>query len=115
MRVQGPRPENILFLVNEVIEALISESFRGVHYDFLLPCTDCIKAVSNTHIYILSFIYSRYFLIVNQSIIRNQSIINLCCFCLSFDVFFSFNVFNFIILYSNAVTHLGFNKGILRI
>ena len=31
---QGPRPENILFLVHEVFEGLIAESFHGVTYDF---------------------------------------------------------------------------------
>ena len=47
--VQGPRPENILFLVHEVFEGLISESFQGVTYDYMLPCPDCQKFVSNTH------------------------------------------------------------------
>ncbi|XP_076445934.1 uncharacterized protein LOC143283637 [Babylonia areolata] len=42
VKVQGPRPENIVFLVHEVIESLIEESFHGVQYDFLLPCPDCI-------------------------------------------------------------------------
>ena len=47
VKVQGPRPENIIFLVHEVIESLIEESFHGVKYDFLLPCPDCvIKEVS---------------------------------------------------------------------
>ncbi|XP_078600268.1 uncharacterized protein LOC144875240 [Branchiostoma floridae x Branchiostoma japonicum] len=46
VRVQGPRPENILFLVHEVFEALIAESFHGVQYDFLIPCPDCIKVGS---------------------------------------------------------------------
>ncbi|KAL8604081.1 hypothetical protein ACOMHN_024906 [Nucella lapillus] len=42
VKVQGPRPENIVFLVHEVIESLIEESFHGVQYDFLLPCPDCV-------------------------------------------------------------------------
>ncbi|PVD34730.1 hypothetical protein C0Q70_06007 [Pomacea canaliculata] len=42
VQVQGPRPENIIFLVHEVIESLIEESFYGVVYDFLLPCPDCM-------------------------------------------------------------------------
>ncbi|XP_078679687.1 uncharacterized protein LOC144915298 isoform X2 [Branchiostoma floridae x Branchiostoma belcheri] len=46
VKVQGPRPENILFLVHEVFEALIAESFHGVQYDFLIPCPDCIKVGS---------------------------------------------------------------------
>ncbi|KAH3812974.1 hypothetical protein DPMN_141417, partial [Dreissena polymorpha] len=43
LRVQGPRPENIIFLVHEVFEGLISESFRGVTYDYQIPCPDCLK------------------------------------------------------------------------
>ncbi|XP_067667740.1 uncharacterized protein [Haliotis asinina] len=45
VRAQGPRPENIVFLVHEVFETLIMESFKGVTYDFLLPCPDCLKLV----------------------------------------------------------------------
>jgi len=45
VKVCGPHPENTLFLVHEVFEALISESFNGVHYDYFIPCVDCIKAV----------------------------------------------------------------------
>ncbi|KAH3812865.1 hypothetical protein DPMN_141308 [Dreissena polymorpha] len=45
LRVQGPRPENIIFLVHEVFEGLISESFRGVTYDYQIPCPDCLKIV----------------------------------------------------------------------
>ena len=47
--VQGPRPENILFLVHEVFEGLISESFQGVTYDYMLPCPDCQQFVSTKH------------------------------------------------------------------
>ena len=43
--VQGPRPENILFLVHEVFEGLIVESFHGVQYDFMLPCPECSRMV----------------------------------------------------------------------
>lgn len=46
VRVQGPRPENVIFLVHEVFEGLILESFRGVTYDYLIPCPDCLKMVS---------------------------------------------------------------------
>ena len=35
LTVQGPRPENVLYLVHEVVETLISEFFRGVIYDLL--------------------------------------------------------------------------------
>lgn len=42
VRVQGARPGNILFLIHEVLESLITESFAGVTYDFLLPCPECL-------------------------------------------------------------------------
>lgn len=43
VEVRGPRPENILFLVHEVFESLIAESFSGVRYDFHVPCSECIR------------------------------------------------------------------------
>ena len=47
MLVQGPRPENILFLIHEVFESIIEESFNGVSYELFVPCPDCIlKEVS---------------------------------------------------------------------
>jgi hypothetical protein len=46
VKVQGPRPENILFLIHEVYETMIMESFHGVTYDYFMPCQDCVKAVS---------------------------------------------------------------------
>lgn len=46
IKVQGTRPENILFLVHEVLECLICESFYGVQYDFAVPCSDCLEVVS---------------------------------------------------------------------
>lgn len=46
IQVQGPRPDNVLFLVHEVFEGLMSESFLGVTYDYFLPCPDCLQAVS---------------------------------------------------------------------
>ena len=55
VRVQGTRPENIQFLVHEVFESLIAESFHGVTYDFLLPCNDCLKVVSCTIFNLLYF------------------------------------------------------------
>lgn len=42
MYVQGPRPENVLFLIHEVFESIIEESFNGVSYDLYLPCPDCV-------------------------------------------------------------------------
>ena len=46
-RAQGFRPENFLFLVHEIIETLIAESYAGVHYDFLVPCLECLNMVRN--------------------------------------------------------------------
>ena len=46
MKVFGQRPENILLMVHEVFEALIDEFFQGVKYEYLLPCSDCLKVVS---------------------------------------------------------------------
>ena len=46
VKVQGPRPENVLFLVHEVFEGLIAEAFQGMSYDYMLPCPDCLKGVS---------------------------------------------------------------------
>ncbi|KAK7503510.1 hypothetical protein BaRGS_00005049 [Batillaria attramentaria] len=43
VHAQGPRPENILFLVHEVFEGLILESFQGVTYDYLVPCPECLR------------------------------------------------------------------------
>ncbi|CAH1800343.1 unnamed protein product [Owenia fusiformis] len=43
VKVQGSQPENILFMVHEVFEGLIHESFHGVTYDYLMPCPDCLK------------------------------------------------------------------------
>ncbi|KAL3867186.1 hypothetical protein ACJMK2_044408, partial [Sinanodonta woodiana] len=55
--VRGPRPENILFMVHEVFDGLISESFRGVTYDFLMPCLDCVKHnVKEPHMFAASTI-----------------------------------------------------------
>ena len=51
VKVQGARPENILLLVHEVLESLILEFFKGTHYEYQLPCTDCIKTVGH-HIYV---------------------------------------------------------------
>jgi hypothetical protein len=43
---KGLKPENIIFIIHEVIEALINESFQGIKYDFSFPCPDCIDAHS---------------------------------------------------------------------
>ena len=56
VKVHGPRPENILFLIHEVLESLITESFHGVKYDYRIPCPDCIaKSVCLIAITLWSF------------------------------------------------------------
>lgn len=42
VKAYGPRPDNFLFLVHEVFETLIAESFNGVRYSYHVPCTECI-------------------------------------------------------------------------
>ena len=41
VRVRGVQPENVVFLIHEVFETLIAESFNGITYDFSFPCPDC--------------------------------------------------------------------------
>lgn len=47
---QGPTPENILFMIHEAFESLIMEFFQGVHYDYQLPCPECLKQVRKIHV-----------------------------------------------------------------
>ncbi|CAF3601123.1 unnamed protein product [Rotaria sp. Silwood1] len=42
---QGVRPHNVLFLIHEVFEGLVNESFSGVTYDIAFPCPDCLDSV----------------------------------------------------------------------
>ena len=48
VKIQGIRPDNILFLIHEVFENLVNESFFGVTYDIAFPCPDCLEAVKST-------------------------------------------------------------------
>lgn len=50
IKIQGIRPDNILFLIHEVFEGLVSESFFGVTYDINFPCPDCLESVSIDHL-----------------------------------------------------------------
>jgi hypothetical protein len=43
VEARGIQPENLIFLIHEVIETLIAESFNGVDYDFSFPCPDCYE------------------------------------------------------------------------
>ena len=45
VKVFGQRPDNILLIVHEVFESLIDEFYQGVKYEYILPCSDCIKVV----------------------------------------------------------------------
>ena len=47
VKVFGQRPDNILLMVHEVFESLIDEFYQGVKYEYVLPCSDCIKVVRN--------------------------------------------------------------------
>ena len=44
-KAQGFKPENVLFLIHEVFECLIAESYSGVHYDYFIPCMECQSQV----------------------------------------------------------------------
>ena len=44
VEVQGVKPENVVFLIHEVIETLINESFKSIKYEYSFPCPDCIDA-----------------------------------------------------------------------
>ncbi|GFO37940.1 leucine-rich repeat serine/threonine-protein kinase 1 [Plakobranchus ocellatus] len=57
VKAYGPRPENIVLLVHEVFETLILESFKGITYDFYLPCPDCMSMVlKDPHMFSASII-----------------------------------------------------------
>ena len=45
VKVVGVKPENILLLVHEVFEGLITDFFQGIKYEYHLPCMDCIRVV----------------------------------------------------------------------
>ncbi|UJR35583.1 hypothetical protein I4U23_028336 [Adineta vaga] len=47
IKIQGVRPDNILFLIHEVFEGLVNESFFGVTYDIAFPCPDCVELGTN--------------------------------------------------------------------
>ena len=43
VKVHGIKPENIIFIIHEVIETLIEEAFHGINYDYSFPCPDCVE------------------------------------------------------------------------
>ena len=47
VKVQGVKPENIIFVIHEVVETLIDESFYGIQYDYSFPCPDCVDSLSS--------------------------------------------------------------------
>ncbi|XP_060080095.1 uncharacterized protein LOC132559485 [Ylistrum balloti] len=52
VKVQGPRPDNLLFFIHEVFESLIKESFYGVAYECKIPCPDCVNQyVKDPHMF----------------------------------------------------------------
>ena len=44
--VRGLRPENMLYLVNEILESLTTDAFHGVHFYYMIPCPHCLQHVS---------------------------------------------------------------------
>ena len=48
LRVQGVKPENVAYLVHEVIDTLIkvSQSFKTVKYEYSFPCMECVNELS---------------------------------------------------------------------
>ena len=48
VQVHGARPENILIMVHEVIEGLVSDFFSGIQYEYRIPCPQCSEAVSES-------------------------------------------------------------------
>lgn len=44
VKVQGVKPENVVFLIHEVIETLIHDSYKSIKYEFSFPCPDCIDS-----------------------------------------------------------------------
>ena len=55
VQVLGQHPENFLFLIHETLEDLINLSYKGLLFDYLIPCPDCFNAVVSlvlfTHIH----------------------------------------------------------------
>jgi hypothetical protein len=51
VKCQGPRPENMLFMIHEVFDTLIQESFKGVVYDYKVPCPDCLRVVRDPYMF----------------------------------------------------------------
>jgi leucine-rich repeat kinase 2 len=57
IKVQGSKPENIIYVIHEVLEVLINESFNGIEYDCSFPCLDCVDAhVLDPHMFKVSLI-----------------------------------------------------------
>ena len=44
IKVNGVKPENLIYLIHEVIETLAQQSFHGIQYDFSFPCPDCVDS-----------------------------------------------------------------------
>ena len=44
--VQGCQPENLTFMLHDVIDALVKNGYKGIKYDYSLPCPDCITKVN---------------------------------------------------------------------
>ena len=42
VKVRGVKPENVVFIIHEVIETLINEFYQGLDYDYSFPCPECV-------------------------------------------------------------------------
>jgi hypothetical protein len=57
IRVHGTKPENIVYVIHEVLEVLINESFQGIEYDCSFPCLDCVDArAADPHMFKVSLV-----------------------------------------------------------
>ncbi|EDV23216.1 uncharacterized protein TRIADDRAFT_58269 [Trichoplax adhaerens] len=43
IEVRGISPNNLLFLIHEILESLIAEAFHGISYEYEVPCIDCLN------------------------------------------------------------------------
>ena len=44
IEVNGPKPDNLAFLILDVFDNLINESFSGIHPEYLFSCPECVMA-----------------------------------------------------------------------
>ena len=47
IRVRGTKPANIVFVIHEVLESLINDSYKGIQYDYSFPCAVCVDTAAS--------------------------------------------------------------------